>query len=155
MTQATKGWRGVLKIVYRTYDSDACVVPADKVAVNAASAEQFIENASPKIDGGLEALYNLGTRTPKEIKEGNIDLSVRITRHFVDRKFAHLAGIDSSHMLPGKVCIGIFPYGVVSNKPAIYMCGKFANWNLNLNQPDNEMEELDFIGECIETDLVA
>lgn len=104
--------------------------------------------------GGLEAIFSLGNRTPTEILEGNIDLTIRIRRRFLDREFAHLAGIDSSFMLPGKVCIGVFPFGYVASKPAIFMCGKFANWNLPLSQPDVEVEEMDFIGQCLATDLV-
>jgi len=153
-TESTKAWRGNFKYVYRTYDSDACVVPADKTAVNSESNVEHILEVSTSVDGGLEAVYKLGKRTAKEILEGNIDLTLRIRRNFIDRVFMHLAGIDSSWMLPGKVCVGIFPFGYVSGKPAIYMCGKFSNWSLPITQPDVEVEELDFIGECIETGLV-
>lgn len=153
-TEATKGWRGCLKLVYRSYDSDACVNSSDKTAVNAASCEEHIQEVSPNMDGGLEAVFALGKRTPEEILEGNIDLTVHIRRKFVDRKYAHLAGIDSSFMLPGKVCIGIFPHGYVVNKTGIYMCGKFRNWSLPISQADTEIEEMDFIGECIETAIL-
>jgi hypothetical protein len=154
-TQSTKGWRGNIKIVYRTFSDTLCIEAADKVAVNAADNEEHIQECSPSLDGGLEAVFALGNRTPEEIVEGNIDLSFRIRRKFVDRKFAHLAGVDSSWMLPGKVCVGIFPHGYVSGEPAIYICGKFANWNLPLTQADLEVEELDFIGQCISTDVVT
>ena len=151
MTFASKGWRGNLKVLYE--GTPTCSA-ADKAALDAAAVEEYIQDVSVNVEGGLEELYHLSARLAKEIKEGNISIRFSITRDFVDLKFAHFAGIDSSFMLPGTACIAIYPLMYVTGRPAIYVCGKFANWRLTEPQADNVRETFDFIGTCIATGLV-
>ena len=148
---ASKGWRGNLSVLYA--GAPACSA-ANKVALLAAAIEDYIQDVSVNVEGGLEELYHLGSRLAKEIKEGNITLRFSITREFVDLKFAHFAGIDSSFMLPGEVCIALWPLLRTTGKPGIYACGKFANWRLAEPQADNVRETFDFIATCLVTDVV-
>jgi len=151
MTFASKGWRGNLVVLYA--GAPACSA-ANKTALNAGAIEEYIQDVSVNVEGGIEELFHLGSRLAKQIKEGNVALRLTITRDFVDLKFAHFAGIDSSFMLPGEVCIALYPLTRVSTRPAIYLCGKFANWRLAEPQADNVRETFDFMATCMVTDLV-
>ncbi|MFQ6054308.1 MAG: hypothetical protein ACE5OO_08795, partial [Candidatus Bathyarchaeia archaeon] len=68
---AAKGWRGNLRIA----DSEA--------GLASASNEVYIEGVETSLDGGLEALYELGSRLPQEINEGNVEMSLSLTKKFV------------------------------------------------------------------------
>ena len=155
MTEATKGWRGCLKIDWQNYSSDDCVEAADKAGVNAQACLNFIQSVSVATEDNIEELYELGSRKAAEILEGNLAYRIHIVRAFVDRILYFLGGGDSLNDLPAKCCIGVFPYGYVDSKIGFYYCGKFGNWQIDVSQPDTVMEEIDFIAECQVSDLVT
>ena len=139
---ATKGWRGKLRIA----DSEA--------DLDTASDEPYIERVETNIDGGLEALYQLGSRLPQEINEGNVSMSVRITKKYVDNTWDGYAGIGQTDMLPPTKYLGIYPMGYESGKPKIILKGKFTSWNFSEPQDDYVVETLEFIAESITVGVI-
>jgi len=139
---AVKGWRGALRIA----DSEA--------ELDTASDEPYIERVEVSVEGGLEALYELGSRLPKEINEGNVSMSVRITKKMVDNKWAGYAGIGQSDMLPPTKYLGIYPMGYESGKPKIVCRGKFTSWRPSISQDGYVTETLEFIVESLTVGVI-
>ena len=139
---ATKGWRGKLRIA----DSEA--------DLDMASDEPYIERVETNIDGGLEALYQLGSRLPQEINEGNVSMSVRITKKYVDNTWAGYAGIGQTDMLPPTKYLGIYPMGYESGKPKIVCRGKFGSWRLGISQDGYVTETLEFVVESVSVGVI-
>ena len=139
---ATKGWRGKLRIA----DSEA--------GLDGASDEAYIDRVETNIEGGLEALYQLGSRLPKEINEGNVSMSVRITKKFIDNTWAGYAGVGQTDMLPPTKYLGIYPMGYVSGKPKIICKGKFGSWRLGVTQDGYVEETLEFTVESLSVGVV-
>ncbi len=134
---AVKGWRGALRIA----DSEA--------DLDTASDEPYIERVEISVDGGLEALYELGSRLPKEINEGNVSMSVRITKKMVDNTWAGYAGVGQSDMVPPTKYLGIYPMGYEAGKPKIICRGKFTSWRPSISQDGYVTETLEFIVESL------
>jgi len=118
---AVKGWRGALRIA----DSEA--------GLDTASDEPYIERVEVSVEGGLEALYELGSRLPREINEGNVSMSVRITKKMVDNTY---------------------PMGYESGKPKIICRGKFTSWRPSISQDGYVTETLEFIVESLTVGVI-
>ena len=134
---ATKGWRGDLRIA----DTEA--------GLSGASNEGHIDGVDTNIDGGLEELYQLGSRLPQEINEGNVKMGLSITKKFVDGTWAGYAGVGETDMLPPEKYVGLYPFGYNAGKVKIVCRGKFGNWRLSTPQADYVTESLDFAVESI------
>jgi len=134
---ATKGWKGVLRIA----DNEA--------GLSGASDEEYIESVDTNLEGGLEELYELGSRLPKEINEGNVKMSLSITKKLVDSTWAGYAGIGVANMIPPEKYIGLYPFGYGAGKLKIVVKGKFGNWKMSTPQADYVTESLDFVVETI------
>ena len=139
---AVKGWRGALRIA----DSEA--------GLDTASDEPYIERVEVSVEGGLEALYELGSRLPREINEGNVSMSVRITKKMVDNTWAGYAGVGQSDMLPPTKYLGIYPMGYESGKPKIICRGKFTSWRPSISQDGYVTETLEFIVESLTVGVI-
>jgi len=134
---ATKGWKGNLRIA----DTEA--------GLSGASDEEYIESVDTNLEGGLEELYELGSRLPKEINEGNVKMSLSITKKLVDSTWAGYAGIGETNMLPPEKYIGLYPFGYGAGNLKIVVKGKFGNWKMSTPQADYVTESLDFVVESI------
>ncbi len=134
---ATKGWRGNLRIA----DTEA--------GLSGASNEDYIDVVETNIDGGLEELYQWGSRLPKEINEGNVKMRVSLTKKFVDSTWAGYAGVGQADMLPPEKWLGIYPFKYAAGKIKIVCKGKFGNHRMSEPQPDYVTETLDFVVESI------
>ena len=134
---ATKGWKGNLRIA----DTEA--------GLASASNEEHIDGVDTNLDGGLEELYELGSRLPQEINEGNVKMSLSLTKKFVDSTWAGYAGIGQTDMLPPEKHIGLYPFGYGSGEIKIICKGKFGNWRLTTPQDGYATESLDFTVESI------
>jgi len=130
---ATKGWKGNLRIA----DTEA--------GLASASNEEYIDSVDTNLDGGLEELYELGSRLPQEINEGNVKMSLSLTKKFVDSTWAGYAGIGQTDMLPPEKYIGLYPFGYGAGNIKIVCRGKFGNHRLGMPQPDYVTESLDFV----------
>jgi len=134
---ATKGWRGNLRIA----DTEA--------GLSSAGDEGYIDGVGTDLDGGLEELYELGSRLPQEINEGNVKMSLSIEKKFVDGTWAGYAGVGQTDMLPPEKYVGLYPFGYGSGKVEIVCKGKFGNWRLSAPQDGYVTESLDFVVESI------
>jgi len=134
---ATKGWKGDLRIA----DTEG--------GLSGASDEDYIESVDTNLDGGLEELYQLGSRLPQEINEGNVKMGLSITKKFVSSTWAGYAGVGESDMLPPEKYIGLYPFGYGSGKLKIVCKGKFGSWRLSNPQDGYVTETLDFVVESL------
>jgi len=134
---SSKGWRGNLRIA----DTEA--------GLTGASNESYIDSVETNIDGGLEELYEWGSRLPKEINEGNVKMGVSLTKKLVDGVWAGYAGVGQTDMLPPEKWLGIYPFKYAADKLKIVCKGKFGNHRMSEPQPDYVTESLDFVVESI------
>ncbi len=139
---AVKGWKGALRIA----DTEA--------GLDTASDEGYIERVEVSVEGGLEALYEIGSRLPKEINEGNVSMSVRITKKMVDNTWAGYAGVGQTDMLPPTKYLGIYPQGYSSGKPKIVCKGKFTSWRPSITQDGYVTETLEFVVESLSVGVI-
>jgi len=134
---ATKGWRGNLRIA----DTEG--------GLSGAGDEDYIDGVDTDLDGGLEELYQLGSRLPQEINEGNVKMSLSVTKKFVDGTWAGHAGVGQTDMLPPEKYVGLYPFGYGAGKIKIVCRGKFGSWRLSTPQDGYAAEILDFAVESI------
>jgi len=139
---ATKGWRGALKIA----DTEAALPGAVVVG--------YVDSVETNLDGGLESVYHLNSRLPKLISEGNVKMSLSITKKFVNSEWAGYAGIGQTNMLPPEKWLGLYPFGYSAGKIKIVCKGKCGNWRLSTPQADYIAENMDFVVETISVGTV-
>ena len=139
---ATKGWRGALKIA----DTEGGLAAAPVVG--------YVDSVETNLDGGLESVYQLNSRLPKMISEGNVKMNVGITKKFVNNDWAGYAGIGQTDMLPPEKWLGIYPFGYSAGKIKVVCKGKCGNWRLSTPQADYVAESMDFTVESISVGTV-
>lgn len=104
------------------------------------------------VDGGLEGLYVLGMRTPKEILEGAVKITGKLSRYFVSRdwigKVVPDPGGDYGDEGQQAFSLYLYPLGNSSGKPYFLIGGvKFGPWSIavpDMNTPITE--DLDWMG---------
>jgi hypothetical protein len=95
----------------------------------------------------LEAFYEVGSREPKVIKEGNIEITGTVDRAFVDRD---MLGKESYTGELGEFTLEVYPEGVGEGKPKITLSGvKFSGWTFDMPQDGWITESSDFIAKSI------
>lgn len=135
---AIKGWEGSIRIgTTKTLAEDTGTDVPD------------VQSVSPAHGNNAEALYQLGSRSPTEVKEGNIDLSLGLTLHYTGgTTFSGYAGVGASGALT-KYYVGLYPRGYTGGYPEIRLYGVFNDWSLDVDQEGVLVETLSFIGELI------
>jgi len=129
---ATKGWKGNLRIA----DTE--------VGLDGAANLSNIDSVDCNLDGGLDDLFQLGSRLSQAILEGNVKLSLTVRKKYVDNTWAGYAGAGQTNMLPPEKWVGLYPLSYASGKPKITLLGKFRNWRLTVPQGGDIAETLDF-----------
>jgi len=107
------------------------------------------------LEGGLEAIYALDSRLPKEILEGVVSIRGTLERYMVSRDFiGKLGSLDEEQT---EFFIYLYPLGEESGKPYYTIGGvKFNLHNLRIPDPDDVViERLEWIGKTIETGVVS
>jgi len=135
---AIKGWEGALRV-------------GDTIANAEGSGSDIndVQSISPSHGNNVEALYEIGSRSPTEVKEGNIDLSMDITLLYTGgTTFSGYAGVGSTGALT-KYYVAIYPTGAVAVEPEIRMYGSFNDWSLDMSQDGVLTETVTFVGESI------
>jgi len=143
MSVATKGWRGNLRIA------------ATEAALDSASNEANLESVDCSLDGGLDGLFQLGSRVAQAILEGNVKMSLSLKKKYVDNTWAGYAGIGVTDMIPPEKWIGVYPLKYASGKPKFTMLGKFGNWRLAVPQGGDVTESLDFTVRTLNVGTIA
>jgi len=104
------------------------------------------------IDGGLDEVYVLSQRTPKEILEGQVRISGRLEEFFTSRDFLGklVPDPDGNEGQP-EFTVYLYPLGNTSGKPKFTVGGvKFSPWKLAIPNPDSPItESLDWRGKTI------
>lgn len=134
---ASKGWPGDVRIA------------ATEGGLTSASDEHFMDDVSCSLDGGLEALYELGSRLPQDINEGNVKMGLTLKKKLVDGTWAGYAGVGETDMLPPEKYLGVYPFGYGSGLLKMIFKGKFGNWKMSTPQAGDITESLDFVVETI------
>ena len=104
------------------------------------------------IDGGLEELYVLGQRTPKEILEGAVKISGSLERYYVSRDFVGKVIPDpDGDVGQTEFHIFLYPLSMGAGNPffEVHLI-KFSPWTLSVPDPDSPItEKLDWTGKSI------
>jgi hypothetical protein len=107
------------------------------------------------VEGGLEGLYVLDSRLPKEILEGAVSIRGSLERYFVSRDFiGKLGSLDDEQ---AEFFVYLYPLGEESGKPYFTVGGvKFSVHTLSIPDPDEVItEKLEWMGTSITTGVVA
>lgn len=136
---AIKGFEGAIR-----------VGTTKTLAEDTGTDEGEIQSVAMSNGNNVEALYEFGSRAPKEVKEGNIDLSIDITAHYVAatpwpaRAGAGATGALTSYYL------AIYPKGYTGGFPEIRMYGKFGDWSFSEDQDGVVTETVTFVGQSLD-----
>lgn len=139
MSSATKGWRGKLRVA--------------TTEGGLTTDEPDILNVSPSFENNVEAAYELGSRDPKALEEGNIEISVTIKKYYKDNTWAQMAGVGSTGALT-EYYLRAYPKGTSSGKPYVTFLGKFGNWELGEEQGGFATESFGFVGRAVSVGTV-
>jgi len=139
MSSAQKGWRGKLRVA-----TSEGGLTAD---------EPDILTVSPSFENNVEAAYELGSRDPKSLEEGNIEITVTISKYYKDNTWAQRAGVGSTGELT-EYYMRVYPKGTGSGKPYVTFLGKFGNWDLSEDQDGYVTESLEFAGRAVTVGVV-
>ena len=138
MSTAIKGWEGAIRV-------------ATSIANVEGSGTDEAEVLSVSMSNGnnVEALYELGSRGPTEVKEGNIDLSLDVeVRYVAASAWLTRAGVGSTGALTSYY-FAIYPKGYSGGNPEIRLLGKFNNFTFSEPQDGVATLSLTFVGESI------
>ena len=132
-----KGWEGNLRVA--TTEADLAT----------ASNESKVQSVAVKHGPGLEAVYELGSRSPAELKEGNVEIGLDIKVNYVAGSlWAGKAGVGATGALT-EYYVGVYPAGYATGKPKIVLFGKFSDWSLDVSQAGVSAESVSFKGKTI------
>lgn len=137
MSTPVKGWKGTLRVA--------------TTEVGLTTDESNILDASPEIDNQVTEAYEKGSRSPTDIMEGNMRLSVRIRKYYLDNTWQ--AYCYSATALT-EYYVRVYPQGTAVGKPYVTYLGKFANWRLEGPQDGEQVEGMDFTGKTVTTGTV-
>lgn len=134
---AKKGWEGAVRVA------------TTEGGLTSAGNEAKLQSVRPTHGPGLEALREIGNRSPTEIKEGNIDIGLSIEVHYVaGSAWPGRCGVGSTGAHT-TYFVGIYPEGYAAGKAKIVLEGKFGNWNFDTGQDGIDTESVDFVGKAI------
>lgn len=102
--------------------------------------------------GGVEAVYGFGSRLPKDLKEGNIDIGFTINRVHIDRD---LIGKEIEPKTLPEFTIEARPFGATAGKPKITLNNaKFNDWTLTMSQDAITMDRVSGVCKSITLGVV-
>ncbi len=135
---AIKGWEGSLRIATSIANVEASGSDIDDV-----------QSISHSHGNNVEALYQIGSRSSTEVKEGNIDLTLEISAHYTGgTTLSGYAGVGSSGALT-EYYVAIYPKGYGGGNAEIRLYGKFNDYSFDMSQDGVLTETLTFVGESI------
>lgn len=107
------------------------------------------------LEGGLEPLYVLDQRTPREILEGAVAIRGSLERYFVSRDF--IGKLGSLKDEQAEFFLYLYPQGEERGKPFFRVSGvKFSAHSLSIPDPDEVVtEKLEWMGTGIEAGVVG
>lgn len=113
----------------------------------------YIQSVGLSSNNNVESLYEFGSRAPKEAKEGNIDISLSMTRTFIDLSLvatcAHEPSAVRGWLASELFDIDVYAKGETGGDPLMTVRGKFNNYTFDLPQDGLAMDTVDMVGETI------
>lgn len=135
---SSKGWEGAIRVATSIANVE-----------DSGADEPAIQSSSFNHGNNVEALRQLGSRSPTEVKEGMIDLSFDLTANYQgDTTWSARAGVGAVVALD-TYYIAIYPQGAVSTNPEIRLVGKFGDWTLTVDAEGVWVETVTFTGTAI------
>jgi len=95
------------------------------------------------VDGGLEEIYVLNQRTPKEALEGAVKIEGALERFFISRDWVGKVVPDpDGDAGQAAFYVYLYPLGETTGKPCFTVGGvKFGPWTLSVPDPDTPITE--------------
>ena len=112
----------------------------------------YAQNVTMSHAGGLEEVYAIGSRSPREIKEGKINIALKMQRCYVDRNL--FGKVSQPGVLP-EFDVAIYTEGIGSGLPYFTATGKFEGYDIPTGQGAVTMENVGFKGRIIAEGLQA
>jgi hypothetical protein len=113
----------------------------------------YVQSISPSVSNNLENVYEIGSREPVEIKEGNIDISLDMTRCFIDLSLVsvviHKDSDADEWLAQNEFDIEVYPAGDTGGNPLMIIRGKFGDYSLDMSQDGILMDSITFTGRTI------
>lgn len=113
----------------------------------------YVQSVTLSHGNNVEAVYELGNRGPVEVKEGNIDISLSLSRCFIDLSLvaivAHEISATRGWLASELFDIDVFPKGDSGGNPKLTVRGKFGDYSLDMSQDSLLMDSVDFVGKDI------
>jgi hypothetical protein len=135
-----KGWEGSIRVATTIANVEG-----------SGSDEDHIQNVSPNFGNSLESIYELGSREPQLVKEGNIEISVDITAFYqsdTPTTWTTRCGVGAIGALT-EYYLAIYPAKYSGGNPEIRCLGKFGDWSLDMSQDGMLMESMTFTGRVV------
>lgn len=131
-----KGWEGAIRV---DTDNDLSDV----------SDEDEVQSIAPTHGASIEEVYEIGSREPQALKEGNIEIGLDITANYVaGSSWPTRAGVGSTGAHT-EYYVGIYPEGYDTDNVEILLQGKFSDWSLDITQDGVLRETVSFVGIAI------
>lgn len=115
----------------------------------------YMESISFNRSDGLEEVFEIGSRPPKEIKEGNVTVTGTITRKLDTSWTGGTGGTEKFYQIGGgsttaaltSYYLYIYPAGYdTAGLPEIRLGGvKFHNYHIEISQDGYAVESMDYI----------
>ena len=138
---SVSGWEGELRVATSIANVEA-----------SGSKESAIQSVTPSIGNNVEGLYEIGSREPVEVKEGNIEVSLDITAHYqsgTPTTWSARAGVGAGSVALTEYYVAIYPNGATSTEPEIRLLGKFNDYSFAIDQDGIVVESISFVGRLV------
>lgn len=119
----------------------------------------YIQSVSFSHSNNVESIRELGNRSPVELKAGNIDISLSMTRCFIDlglvSTVVHQINAVRGWLASDLFDIEIYPKGTTVGYPEYVVRGKFNNYGLEMPQDGVLMDTVDMVGKTVEATVAS
>ncbi len=113
----------------------------------------YVQSIGITHGNNVEAINEIGSRLPVEVKEGNVDISLSMERCFIDLGLIATAGHEISAtrgwLASEEFDIAVYPKGDSGGNPLMTVRGKFNNYSFDMSQDGILMDSVDIVGKTI------
>lgn len=145
------GTAGVGQITFVVAPSAGEVIEASYYAYQTIG---YIQSVGISQNNNVEAIRELGNRAPVELKAGNIDISLSMSRCFIDLGLiavsVHEISATRGWLVVEDFDIEVYPKGTTATYPLFIVRGKFNTHGFDLAQDGIAMDTVDMVGKTIE-----
>ena len=113
----------------------------------------YIQSLTFAQNNNVEPVRGLGAQLPIELKTGNIDISLSMSRCFINLNLiavsVHEISADRGWLVEHLFDIEVYPKGDTGGYPLYIIRGKFNTHGLDLTQDGLAMDNVDMIGKTV------